>query len=329
MPVRSGLMAVILLACVAPLARAQLDQDDSGGGKLGQTETQRWRFGMIVKANGGAFKSLVGTVTVPMDWPEQQVRIVGQDLSPGVKVTYKTIDGTVKQMTARIPSVAAGNEARAIITCEIARAAQLPPERTDRYVLPDPKTLDRGLQVYLNPSPYIESTHPTIKALAKEVGTDRKQAWDRVKAIYDGVRAKITYQKDSPPASTLSTLEKGVGDCDEMSSLFVAICRAAGVPARLVRVPKHCYAEFYLQDEQGQGHWFPCQPSGDEAFGGIPQRDVIVQKGDNFRITMLDLRSKRPKNDAVRFIPENLTGLPAGKAGGGQPQMTLICEPAN
>ena len=80
-------------------------------------------------------------------------------------------------------------------------------------------------------------------------------------------------------------LDDGVGDCEELSSLFIAICRAAGVPARAVWIPGHTYPEFYLVDEQGEGHWYPCQIAGaGHDFGRMPESKPILQKGDRFRI---------------------------------------------
>lgn len=43
-------------------------------------------------------------------------------------------------------------------------------------------------------------------------------------------------------------------------SLAVALCRAQGIPARLVVIARpgasdHCYFEFYLADADGNGHW--------------------------------------------------------------------------
>ena len=67
-------------------------------------------------------------------------------------------------------------------------------------------------------------------------------------------------------------LDDGFGDCEELTSLFVAMCRAVGIPARCVWVPGHCYPEFYLEDKEGKGHWFPCQAAGSPAFGGIPEK---------------------------------------------------------
>jgi hypothetical protein len=105
-----------------------------------------------------------------------------------------------------------------------------------------------------------------------------------------------------------------------MTSLFIAMCRASGIPARTVRVPGHCYPEFYLSDQAGEGHWFPCQAAGTRAFGGMPDPRPILQKGDN--VLVADPRTK--KKTKVRFLPETLVGLPAGD--GGSLGLKLVCE---
>jgi len=103
----------------------------------------------------------------------------------------------------------------------------------------------------------------------------------------------------------------------ELTSLFIAICRAANIPARTVWVPGHCYPEFYLVDEKDEGHWFPCQAAGSEAFGGIPEHRPILQKGDNFR-------PPYNRRDHQRYLAEHLTGTPT--PGGGRPQVKFVRE---
>ena len=318
------LVLLLLSLGLAPAAQGQVGEPGAGGPKPGESQVQRWRVGLVVSSLGGPCGRMVGTTTVPMDWPEQRIKIVAQDLSPGVTVAYKTYNGTVKQMIVKVPHMAEGEDMRAILTLEIERSTLLPPGNPEVYVVPDPKTLKSTVKDYLGPSPYIECTHPRIKALAKEIGAEGK-AWDRVRAIYDWVRKKIEYEKDAPLTGVVEAIDKGTGDCNQLTSAFVAICRAAGIPARTVRVPHHCYPEFYLQDDKGEGYWFPCEASGTESFGGIASHLPILQKGDNFRIPLPDPGSKRSKVETYRFLPESLTGMP--RANGGRPQLQLVCEP--
>ena len=56
-------------------------------------------------------------------------------------------------------------------------------------------------------------------------------------------------------------------------------------PARAVWIPGHTYPEFYLEDENGKGHWFPCQAAGSYQFGSMSEKRPILQKGDRFKVS--------------------------------------------
>jgi transglutaminase-like putative cysteine protease len=313
------------LAGPALAAEKAAGAEPSGGPTFGPPQTARWRVGMIVTAAGGPIARMTGTASVPMDWPEQKVKIVAQDLSPGVTLSYKTYKNTARQMVAVFPAVAGGTEVRAVVTFELVRRSLGPPEHPERYLVPDVKKLPGPLKEYLGPSPYIESADPRIKALAGQVGVGQTTAWEKVGAICECVRRKIRYQQDAPLSGVVEALDTGTGDCNQLTSAFVAMCRASGIAARTVRIPHHCYPEFYLEDAAGQGYWFASEAASDQRFGSVESQAPILQKGDNFRLTGPDPRGRRPKSETYRFLPETLTGLP--RPGGGQPQLKLVCEP--
>ena len=323
MCIRPIFAAFLLLLSTALAVRAEGDgkaKKLDRGPKLGEPDVQKWKIGMIVSATDGAVGRLTGTTTVPMKWPEQSLTLVSRDLSPGVTVSFKSF-GTATQMIVNIPRVADGQEVHAILVAEITRRTLLPPEETDVYVVPDAKTLPLELKPYLSPSPLIESNHARIKAIAKQLGAGQTKAWPHVRAIYDWVRKTIQYQKDAPLTGCIEALDKHRGDCNELTSTFIAVCRASGIPARTVQIPGHCYPEFYLEDDNGDGHWFPAEVSGTEDFGGIFTHTPILQKGDAFRISAPGMRT-----ETFRLLPSNLTS-PNLKPGSGQPTLKLVCEP--
>ena len=311
---RLEFVCFVAFACLGGLAPAlaQFKEAAPEGQKTGDTKVTRYRCGMIIKATGGPCEKLSGYAPVPTDWPEQEVTTVSEEISPGVKVKYEVVDAGVKLMSVEIAKLAANEEAKAIITIDVRRSAILPPDDTDIYVLPDMKKLPAEIRPYLSPSPKIESRDPKIRELAKTIGADKEKAWEQVEAIYDWVREKVKYE-NGPLKGALAALKDGTGDCEEITSLFIAICRAADIPARTVWVPGHCYPEFYLEDDKGKGHWFPCQSAGAREFGGINDTRPILQKGDNFR---------GPKGKQ-RYMAEYLTGKPAGP-GGGKPQVSWV-----
>ncbi len=287
---------------------------EADGTKLGQSQTTRWQVGMIIRASGGACRGLTGYVPVPTDWPEQEVSVIEEDISTEAKVKYETVDGGVKIMNVTIGQLASGHEAKALVTLEVRRNMILPPDDTDGFVLPNPDKLPKEIRPYLAPSPLIESRDVKIRELAKEIGVDKEKAWEHVEAIYDWVREKVKY-KNGPIKGAKAALKDGVGDCEELTSLFIAICRAAGIPARTVWVQGHCYPEFYLEDGAGKGHWFPCQAAGSREFGGITELRPILQKGDNFR-------PPKGGKERQRYMAEHLSGAAAKNAG--KPQVQFV-----
>ncbi len=321
-------LALAVVVCAAEEKNAASAAATNRGPKLGEPDVQKWKIGMIVSAGGGPVGRLTGTTTIPMPWPEQKLKLIAQDLSPGATVSYKPF-GTARQIIVNLPRIADGKEVHAILTIEVTRHTILPPDETDVYVVPNAASLPADFKPYLNASPSIESGHPRIKAIAKQLAEGQTKAWPHVKAIYDWVRKTIQYKKDAPLTTCVEAIDKGTGDCNELTSTFIAICRASGIPARTVRIPGHCYPEFYLEDEQQHGYWFPAEASGTEAFGGIRTHTPILQKGDSFHVTTPDTNSARPrmKTETVRFLPSSLTS-PSMKPGGGQPQLKLVCEPA-
>lgn len=321
---RSVLVATLTVVAVlssTPAAHAQFKPEDekAGGVKFDKELVQRIRIGMKIRAVGGPCVGIHATVPIPMDWPEQKVSIVAEEYSPAVKrLPNRDVDGTVQQMIVKIPQLKSGEEAVALVTLEVHRRSILPPDDTAAFSLPDRKKLDLALRKYLLPSPKIESTHKQIRDISKQIFTDNadKTAWEQVEAVYDWVRENVEY-KNGPLKGALAALKDKDGDCEELTSLFIALCRAGNVPARTVWVPGHCYPEFYLVDRAGEGHWFPCQAAGSRAFGGIPEHRPILQKGDSFR----DVDRPREK---MRYLSEFLTGK--AFRGGGQPSVRFIRE---
>jgi hypothetical protein len=298
------LAAAMLLTWLGPIlgdcsAFAQFKQEQTKGCRLGEWQTFYWQAGLIIQATDAPCKGIEAYVPVPSDWPEQEVRVAKEDVSKSVKMDYITADGDVRVMVIRILHLPPGEEAKALVTFEIRRCSLLEPENPALYRVPNKKKLDRKILPYLGASPYIDPRNAKIRALAQQIGQDKKTAWEQVEALYDYVREKIQ-QERGPLKGPLGALKEGKGNHEDMINTFVALCRAKEVPARTVWVPGHAYAEFYLEDDEGKGHWFPCQVAGNRAFGQMPDRTPILQKGDSFR-------PPYNKRDVQRFMAVHLS----------------------
>jgi transglutaminase-like putative cysteine protease len=315
--VRDGRLAssVSFITATFLVAGISFAQDENGA-RLGKAVTQCWQIGLTVKA-AGPCSGVYATTPLPVDWPEQTVKVVSEEIVPAsAKVTYRTLEGGVKQLLLRVPRLAAGEEARALIMFDVTKHELEAPEETSNLVIPARPGKETAR--YLTPSPFIESQHAKIKALAKEVLAERKDApaWKQVEALYDAVRAKVEYKHDDRIKGALVALQDGVGDCEELSSLFVAVCRASKIPARCVWVNSHTYPEFYLQDENGVGRWYPCQAAGDREFGGIRDQQPILQKGDSFKVPEF----KQPQRYVQVYCKVD-------DVRGGQPQVSEVRRP--
>ena len=112
-----------------------------------------------------------------------------------------------------------------------------------------------------------------VKVLADQIIKGRTTVLDKARAIYDWTSENM-YRDPATIGCGIgdvnSLLERPGGKCTDIHSVFVALCRAAGVPAREVfgiRLGKkpeqdisgwqHCWAEFYLPGYD----WVPVDPA--------------------------------------------------------------------
>jgi len=131
------------------------------------------------------------------------------------------------------------------------------------------------LEDFLKQEKYIEKDHPQIQQIAESI--EGHTEVDIVKNIYNYVIDNLEYtlhgKKDW---GAVKALQQKKGDCSEYSDLFVAICRAKNIPARVVTgytvrfddissrpvfdgldSSKHNWVEVYLQ----KYGWVPFDPS--------------------------------------------------------------------
>ena len=137
--------------------------------------------------------------------------------------------------------------------------------------------------MYLFDSPGIQTRTPQVRKLLSELRGDSKHPWDLARTFAAWIPRHIKPQV-GPYTGVTAALVNRVGDCAEMSAIFVALCRAAGIPARLVWVPNHNWAEFYLTDKDGQGHWIPAHTACYFWFGWTGVHELVLQKGDRIHV---------------------------------------------
>ncbi len=144
----------------------------------------------------------------------------------------------------------------------------------------------------LQPSRLVDSDAPAIQSAAQEIAAGAAGPWDTARRINRYMVGRISYEMDSEQLSASAVLNLGRGSCSELARLYVALARAAGLPARLARGSRlradrngyvdcvhHCWAEIYL-DDYG---WFPVDPrinctspDPEERFGKLPAQYLTL-----------------------------------------------------
>jgi transglutaminase-like putative cysteine protease len=114
--------------------------------------------------------------------------------------------------------------------------------------------------VYLAPAEYIDSDHPAIKAFVARTVTPEMPAAEKVRRFYLAAR-EIRYDPDldySDPEiyRASSVLKAGAAYCVGKAALFAALCRAAGIPARVAfgDVTNHLSSE-KLREKMGTNYF--------------------------------------------------------------------------
>jgi transglutaminase-like putative cysteine protease len=146
---------------------------------------------------------------------------------------------------------------------------------------------------FLSPEPYMESDNTQIQSLAAQITQDKTSPADKARAIYDWIGDHIKYAGYIPDIKgAVYALENTSGDCTEFACLMVALCRAAGIPARFLEGvtytsvtndPKHDWTEIYLP---GPG-WVPVdatwgrtKTARDKYFGRMTPDHILVMTGN-------------------------------------------------
>ncbi len=97
----------------------------------------------------------------------------------------------------------------------------------------DPSACEGGrFSGFLSPEPLIESNHPYIINLAREITKNDITDCDKARSIYRYVLKKLAYKVQSPMDGALKALKSGKGDCNEFTDAIIALSRASGIPAR-------------------------------------------------------------------------------------------------
>ena len=156
---------------------------------------------------------------------------------------------------------------------------------------------EEGLEDFLRSERFIEKDDDQIQEIAGSI--EGRMEVDVVHKIYDYVIDHMEYATPSRRSKgAVIALQRGQGDCTEYADLFVALCRAKDIPARVIsgytvrfdsESPKHNWVEVYLQ-EYG---WVPFDPSA----GDI--RNTIIRGRSFSRLRPMYIYLSHIRNDEI------------------------------
>lgn len=115
----------------------------------------------------------------------------------------------------------------------------------------------QGLEQYLQPTKTIDSNNPAIIAQATELAEGEDDLFKVVFKIAHWVDENVNYDLTTLTAETSQkaswVLEHKRGVCDEMTSLFVAMLRSLGIPARFVSGISYTTSDLFTDPWQPHG----------------------------------------------------------------------------
>jgi len=259
------LILMLLLICSAPLKNA--------GGSIipKQRRESRLPVGKTVNRNNivefdlsydfstsGETRRISFIVVIPKTLPDRQ-NIIDIQYSPKPSRIFEENGNRYAEFVFNRPEKQ--------IKVDISIKAEL--FKYDLFAAKRKRTKDHSEEIeftdFLKSEKYIEKDHNEIRQIADSIEGQTEE--EIVKNIYEYVADHLEYVIHGKGQwGAVKALQEGKGDCSEYSDLFVALCRAKNIPARVVTgctirldsdSPKHNWAEVYLKDYG----WVPFEPS--------------------------------------------------------------------
>ena len=243
------------------------------------TEPRPYDLSIGIRLEGaGDASGITSTTAVPLEYPEQKIESVKIETAGCQAQLRKLADGA-GQLLLSAAQIARGQIVSAVAHYRLTLYKQYHGHSADQFPARQ-KVPPEIRKAYLQDSPGIQTRSKRVRQLAAELtsGTP-KHPWEQVKSFADWTPRHIKPQIGSYTSVT-AALDDRRGDCEEMAGVFVALCRAIGVPARLVWIPNHTWAEFFLVDHQDKGHWIPAHTACYSWFGWNGVHELVLQKGD-------------------------------------------------
>jgi hypothetical protein len=252
----------------------------------GYLEPRRFRLQVGIDVIGkGNVEGVTATTPVPIAAPEQEI-VSERVRTEAAQAVIESIASNARQLRIFVPRLGRGDKATAVGEFELELRKQYFAYESMRF--PAVQTVPADVRKeFLGDSPGIQTRSAGVLSLLKQINTAQsfveRDPWLQAQAFAKWVGKHIV-PKVGLYTSVDKALENRTGDCEEMAGVFVALCRSAGIPARLVWIPNHVWSEFYVSDSEGKGHWIPAHTACYHWFGWTGAHELVLQKGDRLKV---------------------------------------------
>ena len=146
---------------------------------------------------------------------------------------------------------------------------------------------DPSVGAFLEPSPFVQSDHESIKNLTSQIVSETEHPVEKVKKLVDWVYANIEKRPVVSLPDAVSTLKNRAGDCNEHAVLLAALSRAASIPAKIETGLVYLKGRFYYHawNLVYVGTWVTV----DALFGQIPADVTHIRFTSGNQQEQLDL----------------------------------------
>jgi hypothetical protein len=136
------------------------------------------------------------------------------------------------------------------------------------YTMPMPLANRMSFRRELSPELLVQSGDPRIVQLARRIRGDARDPVVAARRINEWVHDSLEKTVSITIPSAIQVLDARAGDCNEHTQLFIALSRAAGIPARAAAGLAHVGTKFYYHawPEIFIGKWVAVDPT----FGQFP-----------------------------------------------------------
>lgn len=250
--------------------------------QTGYLEPRQFELSVGIELVGeGNATNIRATTVAPVEQPEQRIENVRVE-QQGCRAGLRQLAPDAGQLMLAAPGIVKGQRIGAVAHYRLTLYKSYQGYQKQQFPAEQEFAKDFR-KLYMYDSPGIQTRRKEVRKLAAQLADQQDHPWDIALACYDWVWKNIR-ARTGPYTSVIEALRDRVGDCEERAAVFVALCRASSIPSRLVWVPNHNWAEIFLNDHEGKGHWIPVHTSAYSWFGWTGAHEIVLQKGDSISV---------------------------------------------